>query len=125
MRIGKTFTFESAHQLPQNPIYGKCQYLHGHSYKLTVEIEGDVNGYGWVMNFSDLKSIVNKKVIEVLDHKFLNDIIKLPTAENILVWIRDQIRKPINDALKTEDYIHHRIELTLWETETSYAKLIS
>ena len=42
IKIGKHFTFDASHQLPCNPIYGKCQSLHGHTYHLTVEVEGEI-----------------------------------------------------------------------------------
>ena len=41
MRIGKLFKFEAAHRLPNHP--GKCKNLHGHSYKLEVVVNGEVN----------------------------------------------------------------------------------
>ena len=53
---------------------------------------GDINQLGWVMDFSDIKSIC-KPVIETLDHSYLNDIQGLdnPTSENIAIWIWDKI----------------------------------
>jgi len=51
MIIAKHFEFEAAHQLPKGKIYGACQNLHGHSYKLIIEIEGDISKAGWVINF--------------------------------------------------------------------------
>ena len=56
MLIYKQFTFDSAHQLPNVPEGHKCKNLHGHTYHLTVYIEGDLDlKLGWVMDFSDLK----------------------------------------------------------------------
>jgi len=64
-----------------------------------------------VINFSDLSRIVKENVIEVLDHKYLNDFIVLPTCENILtdIW---NILKPKLSGLE---------ELKLYETPTAYA----
>ena len=115
MIIAKEFTFDAAHQLPDEDCYGKCRHLHGHTYKLIVKIEGVVRDKGWVMNFKDLKEIVNEFVIEKLDHANINDYVEISTAENILLWIRKQI----------EDKLYPKLtSLTLWETPTSYAKLI-
>lgn len=118
MIIAKEFLFDASHLLP-GEIYGKCSNLHGHTYRLIVEVEGSVNLEGWVCNFTDLKKIVNEKIISFLDHSHLNDLVYLPTAENILFWIFNELHTPISETLKLKLY-----SLTLWETPTSYAKII-
>lgn len=118
MIIAKEFTFDASHQLPNEECYGKCQNLHGHTYKLIVKISGSVNDKGWVMNFSDLKKIVNEKIISQLDHNHINLIIPLSTAENILIWAEGQIKQEIKTVGS------NLYSLTLWETPTSYAELI-
>lgn len=118
MIIGKHFEFEASHQLPNEDCYGKCRNLHGHTYKLLIEIQGEVNEKGWIMNFSDLKAIVNELVIQKLDHKHLNDVIAdISTAENILAWIVNQIRQPIWDK---GSHLHR---VTLYETSNSFARI--
>ena len=119
MIIAKEFTFDAAHTLPNEECYGKCRNLHGHTYKLIVEIQGDVNDKGWVMNFKDLKAIVNEFVIDKLDHANINDFVKISTAENILIWMRDQIKPRI---WKRDNVVLW--QLILWETPTSYARLL-
>ncbi len=86
--LSKKFGFEYAHILPWHP--GKCQNLHGHSGHLEVEIQGRINTFGIVQDFYDISTIVKQSVIEVFDHKFLNDFIDNPTTENLLVeiWLR-------------------------------------
>lgn len=119
MILGKHFEFEASHQLPNKECYGKCRNLHGHTYKLVVEIQGEVNPEdGWIMNFSEVKGVVMTQVVDVLDHKHLNDVIGgITTAENILLWIQDRIAKRIwNMGAK----LHC---LTLYETSKSFAKL--
>lgn len=103
IEISKTFSFESSHILPRHP--GKCSRLHGHSYKLTVYVKGEVTiKSGFVMDYAELKNRV-QPIIDVLDHRHLGtDILALngvdvvvrgclfdiyPSAENILVWIAD------------------------------------
>ena len=67
IRLTKEFSFESAHALEGYD--GKCRHIHGHSYRLYVTIIGEpisdsVNPkYGMVMDFGDLKNIVNEEII--------------------------------------------------------------
>ncbi|MBU2914007.1 6-carboxytetrahydropterin synthase QueD [Reichenbachiella agariperforans] len=94
MVIFKKFAFDSAHFLPNVPEGHKCKNIHGHTYHLTVFLEGDLDeDFQWVMDFKDLKDVV-KPVIDRLDHNMINDIpgLENPTAERITVWIWDQIK---------------------------------
>ena len=109
MLVTKKFIFDSAHKLKNYK--GKCKNLHGHTYVLYVTVRGKIDKKtGMVMDFSEIGKIVEKKVISVLDHNYINKIIKQPTAENILVWIWIRIEK----YLKV-----YKIEL--WETPDSFA----
>ncbi|SNR17759.1 6-pyruvoyl trahydropterin synthase family protein [Tenacibaculum jejuense] len=75
IRITKKFTFETAHALYGYD--GKCKNIHGHSYKLFVTVIGepisDTNNpkYGMVIDFGDLKKIVNKEIVDEFDHSTL------------------------------------------------------
>lgn len=70
MIISKTFTFEASHVLPKHP--GKCSNCHGHTFRLTVAIEGLVNpDTGFVADFVDLKKLVNELIIDKVDHQHL------------------------------------------------------
>ena len=90
MRVRRSFWFEAAHSLPHHP--GKCRDLHGHSYELVVTIDGPVDEQsGMVIDFSDLKHVIQDRVVQVLDHKFVNDIIDNPTAENMTIWIWERL----------------------------------
>jgi 6-pyruvoyltetrahydropterin/6-carboxytetrahydropterin synthase len=112
MKIIKRFSFDSAHFLPN--YVGKCKQLHGHTYHLEVILEGEPNpDTGMILDFAKLKQIVSIKVLDVLDHKLLNDVIEIPTAENIAIWIKERI---IND-------LPGIIMLRLWETDDSYVEL--
>jgi len=68
MKIAKEFHWEMGHRLPEH--FGKCKNIHGHSYKMIVELEGDLNDSGMIMDYYDLKKIV-RPVIEELDHAFM------------------------------------------------------
>ncbi len=68
MKIAKEFNWEMGHRLPEH--FGKCKNIHGHSYKMLVEIEGDVMENGMVMDYYHLKDAV-EPLVEKLDHAFL------------------------------------------------------
>lgn len=104
MVIYKKFAFDSAHFLPNVPEGHKCKNMHGHTYHLTVYLEGDLDEeLQWVMDFKELKDVV-KPVIDRIDHQLLNDIpgLENPTAERILVWIWEQIQPKLPLLSKLE-----------------------
>jgi 6-pyruvoyltetrahydropterin/6-carboxytetrahydropterin synthase len=68
MKIGKEFKWEMGHRLPEH--FGQCKNIHGHSYKLLVEFEGELDKSGMVIDYYDVEKIVNP-IIEKLDHAFL------------------------------------------------------
>lgn len=101
--IQKVFTFEAAHKLPFHN--GKCARLHGHSYKCTIEIRSESlidsgSQSGMVMDFGDIKAVMNPLLDEYLDHHYLNETLGLesPTAELIAKWIFDRL-KPLLPGL--------------------------
>lgn len=93
MRVCREFYFDSAHRLPNYK--GKCEKLHGHTYKLEVVIDAEKKEDGMVMDFGDLKKIVISEVLEKLDHCDLNDIFENPTAENMVEWIFNKLKDKI------------------------------
>jgi 6-pyruvoyltetrahydropterin/6-carboxytetrahydropterin synthase len=115
VRIRKQFKFEAAHVLPHHA--GKCSRLHGHSYRLDVTLEGDLQttgpAQGMVVDFDTLSGVVKAGVIEELDHRSLNDIIENPTSENIIGWIWKRLAPELAGLS----------ELVLWETATACAIL--
>lgn len=94
MDIYKEFTIEAAHLLPNLPDGHKCKRLHGHSFRIEVHINGEMDKkLGWVMDFSDIgKSF--QPVFEVLDHHYLNEIegLENPTSENIAKWVWNKLK---------------------------------
>ncbi len=106
MLLHKEFTFEAAHYLPK--YHGKCENMHGHTYKLVVTLKGEPDSEGMIRDFVEVKKIVNAKVIDKLDHKLINDIIKNPSAENIATWVWQQLAAELS-----------LYEVRIWETVTS------
>ncbi len=137
IRITKEFRFEGAHALLNYD--GKCRHIHGHSYILYVTVKGspaddpDSHKDGMLMDFTDLKSIVNNNIIEKFDHALLlrrnsplaeeiteqyrNVIITdfQPTCENLISYFAGVIQKhlPGNTELHS---------LRLYETATSFVE---
>lgn len=99
MLITREFTFDSAHYLTN--YYGKCERLHGHTYKLEVTLEGEVQHNGLVIDFVLFKRIVEKYIIHKLDHQLLNDFFENPSSEQIVLWIWDQL-KDFKELLRAE-----------------------
>lgn len=119
--VVKHFRFEAAHHLPRHR--DKCARPHGHSYQLEVALRGpiqqvpDASDDGMVMDFGDLKQIVEEAVIGRLDHYDLNEVTGVyTTAENLAHWIWDALVA----AGLPEELLYR---LRLWETESCYVEL--
>ena len=94
MKITQSFRFEAAHRLPHVPTTHRCHNMHGHSYRIELELSGEVDARtGFVVDFFDVEEAF-APLLKTLDHHCLNDIDGLanPTAENISVWIWNRVR---------------------------------
>ncbi len=97
------FYFDSAHRLfrkdlsesANRQIYGACFDLHGHSYRLQVCVCGHIDANGWLIDFSELKSLVSREILDRYDHACLNDLPDYqdcpPTVENIARTLFNQL----------------------------------
>ena len=141
IKITKQFSFEMAHALRNYD--GLCRNIHGHSYKMDITLAGqplqDESSpkNGMVMDFGDLKRLVNEEVISLLDHALvlnaktdaqLVEVLKQnyekivivdfqPTTENLLNFIAGKIQTRLPDDVKLTC-------VRLRETDTSYAEWI-
>ncbi len=96
MKLSVTAYFSAAHSLPRHP--GKCRNLHGHTYRVEITVEGDKKpDTECVADFSDLKSEL-EEVLELLDHRYLNDIIDYPTSENIALFLWRELERRLNSS---------------------------
>ncbi|MEW6774663.1 MAG: 6-carboxytetrahydropterin synthase QueD [Bdellovibrionota bacterium] len=103
MRLTREFRFEASHKIPNHE--GLCSRIHGHSYTLFVSVEGPVNvKTGMVVDFDDLSRHVQQRVLEKLDHGFLNDFIPLPSCEAISVWIWEQLKPAVPELSEIKLY---------------------
>jgi len=94
-------------------VFGKCANVngHGHNYTLEVTVKGEVDPTtGFVVDLKELKEILNREVVDAMDHRHLNKELpefatKIPTTENIAiaVWQR------LNNKLKVAKL--HRVRL--------------
>ena len=109
MKIAKEFTFDAAHFLKD--YHGKCENLHGHTYRMRVTIEGERQPNGLVVDFAEIKKIVNEKVIDKWDHTNINDTLEHASAENMCAWAWEQL----------ESALPGLCEIRIWETATSFA----
>ncbi len=135
MVVAKHFKWEAAHRIPWHN--GKCKHLHGHSYKMIVEFEGELNDNGIVIDFNDLKAMV-KSHIERIDHTTiisekdseLKEVFDdknwkyylLPfdsTAENLCKYFANLIITE-NEAFLLSNKIEW-VGVKIYETETAYA----
>jgi 6-pyruvoyltetrahydropterin/6-carboxytetrahydropterin synthase len=94
MRLQRDFRFEAAHFLPRVPEGHKCARMHGHSYAITIVIEGDVHDeHGWIMDFAEIDDHV-QPLVRSLDHRVLNEIEGLgnPTSEHLAAWLWARVR---------------------------------
>ncbi|MFH0925002.1 MAG: 6-carboxytetrahydropterin synthase QueD [bacterium] len=115
--------FSAAHQLRNYK--GKCENLHGHNWKIEVYLSSDkLNDIGLVVDFGDIKSMVNT-VLDEVDHKNLNDLPVFqeqnPSSENIAKWIYTSLEKRLINSLSKDIKL---TKVTVWESDTACASYI-
>jgi 6-pyruvoyltetrahydropterin/6-carboxytetrahydropterin synthase len=132
MKIAKEFRWEMGHRLPEH--FGKCKNIHGHSYKMIVELEGEVDESGMVMDYYVVKKIVGP-IVDKLDHAFMvykedKEIISFlekmkskmvivefqSTVENICEYFLDEIKK-VNFPQNVK-----KVSVRIYETADDYAE---
>lgn len=123
--IEKEFRFEAAHSLPNHD--GKCRGLHGHSYRVVVQVGGVIShafgesDEGMIVDFKWLTAAWKERCEPLLDHRFLNDSLGLSgptTAENIADWILVTLSEPVARAPHSGEVGLLVTEVRLWETAT-------
>lgn len=112
-RIGKSYSFSAAHHLTGVPSDHPCARLHGHNYRVEVELFGKIDpfsGFACGMDFADLDRVI-KPIIERLDHQLLNDFVANPTAENLAIYVAHEI-----DLVGV-------VSVRVWETDKCWAEV--
>lgn len=142
VRVTKIFRFEMAHALLGYD--GLCKNIHGHSYILKVTVSGtpisdpDDIKEGMVIDFGDLKRVVNQHIVDVYDHAVVlnkkaptsafNELKEMferhhytdfqPTAENLVIHYAEVLQRELPDTVKLEGIV-------LYETANSYAEWLA
>ena len=116
-RICKHYSFSAAHTLPNVHAGHQCSRLHGHNYKVEIELRGEANnhetyGSGMVEDFSEIDGRM-KAILAELDHRLLNSVIDNPTAENIAAWILGKY--PLGNIWRVR----------VWETDKCWAEVVN
>ncbi len=136
MKVAKRFRWEGAHRLPWHA--GACKNLHGHSYALTVELEGTPDARGMLMDFHTLKGILaplldawdHATLVADTDHALLDALHTLgskhyvlpfdSTSENLAAYAADFLAREAANLLHGAGV--DRITVRIQETETCYAE---
>lgn len=146
--ITKEFSVSFSHLLEDHQ--GLCKNLHGHNGKIIFTVvhnsgfysRNNKSSYGMVIDFKDLKEVINDNIIDLMDHSFIynsKDVISkdiaeflkkkinqkvLPvsfrvTSEQLVEWILKRFNKIVEGKYPVEC-----IKVELWETNTSSAVYI-
>jgi 6-pyruvoyltetrahydropterin/6-carboxytetrahydropterin synthase len=139
LQITKIFHFEMAHAI--HGYDGPCKNIHGHSYELHVTVSCDIDNDeyipapGFILDFKQLKKVVNAAVVDIFDHKLIlsedfllknpplhtqaNLVIwqMEPTAENLLIYIKRSLDTKFSEGFNL-------VALKLYETKDSYAEWV-
>ncbi len=130
VQITRIVRFNCAHRV-WNPalseaenarLFGKCNNpnWHGHNYTLEVTVDGPVDPTtGFVVNLRDVKAVVEREIVDVVDHKNLNLDVPfmagtIPSTENFVLAIWRVLAPAVAPA--------RLARLKLWETENQYVE---
>ena len=130
VRVTKRLRFNAAHRV-HNPalsaeentaLFGPCNNpnWHGHNYVLEVAVEGPIDERtGYVIDLGKLRAIVEREVIDQVDHRNMNVDVPFmagtnPTAENIVVACWRVLEPHVTPGKLAR--------LRLWETENNYVE---
>lgn len=108
--------FDAAHFLRN--YRGKCENLHGHNWRVELEVEGDsLDDAGMLVDFKVLKGIL-KEVVERLDHVLLNEVAPFdevnPSSENIARYIFEEVARRVPEGIRVRS-------VAVWESDTACA----
>ncbi len=108
--------FAAAHRLLNYK--GKCESLHGHNWKVEVEVSAkNTDHEGMVIDFKELKDLIKQCLVR-LDHTYLNEIPPFdkinPTSEHIANYLFHQLEKMLPSHVSMES-------VTVWESDTASA----
>ena len=100
-------------------LFGKCNnpHGHGHNYTLEITVKGDVDRRsGFVIDLKELKDIMNREVLDLLDHRFLNKEIaefskQIPTTENLAIYVWQRLSPKLRVARLHRVRVYETVDL--------------
>ena len=145
MQITRRLEFDAGHRIPDHK--SQCRHLHGHRYAIEITLAGDIiersgdAANGMVMDFSEVKTLAQKHLVDQWDHAFLayagdraivdflaslpghKTVIldRIPTAENLA-----ELAFATLDAVYRDTYGNHLrlLRVRLYETPNCWADAI-
>lgn len=142
MKVAKRFRWEAAHRLPWHE--GECRFIHGHSYRMMVEVEGvptedTPGGSSMLIDFKHVKRLV-KPLVEQMDHATIvssadTDLKEALSAVDSKVYemgddsTAENLSEHVADHILSEGagvLMEHGVEIIrvkIWETETCFAEV--
>jgi 6-pyruvoyltetrahydropterin/6-carboxytetrahydropterin synthase len=109
MRVGRHFFIDSSHLLPG---HAKCGVMHGHTYRIDIELEDSVDDTGMVLDFGEI-CVKTEAFLEHLDHVHLNEVLPMPTVENLVSHVFEGLREVLPALARVR----------IWEGRGKYAEL--
>jgi 6-pyruvoyltetrahydropterin/6-carboxytetrahydropterin synthase len=94
-------SFDSAHSLPLVPETHKCRRVHGHTYRIRIEISGPVGPLGWIVDYAEIKERWSD-LKRHLDHRNLNDLLPNPTCELLADYIYEALATRLSGLSRIE-----------------------
>jgi len=108
VELGRRYRFAASHRLHTDKltdeenarVFGKCNnpYGHGHNYVMEISLSGEVDpATGMIANLADIDGFVEQEILEVLDHRSLNEDVAafretVPTTENLCIEIFNRLK---------------------------------
>ena len=114
--IAKRFTFDAAHFLPCMPELHKCRGMHGHTYEVEIQLQGDPDANGILVDYDDIAKAWGP-IHARIDHKVLNEVpgLKMPSTEVLAMWLFDRFRQ--------EPFGHLLSKIRVAESSTTWAQV--
>ena len=105
MIVYRTFRIHASRFLPNLDDNHICKRMHGHTFNITVYINGAIDKKtGFVIDFYDVYQVFNKYINNKIDHKVLNEVegLENPTSEHLAKWIWNNLLPYISNLYKVK-----------------------
>jgi len=112
-KVGLERTICASHRLTNVDTDHQCSSMHGHNYKVEVEIIGELGDDGFLIEFDEIKAVIDQ-----YDHGNLNDLLECTTAECLSEDIASEI-------LLIPDYCRlEKVVVRVYETPKNWAETV-